>query len=227
MPASRNISPKLTWPNTRGVSSAIHTNAAAATRPGSQRGTARYIATTHAAAAAPYIATQRIGSGSLYCTTAESTKSARKTRFRIRIYAVVHPPTRPLAHSRTRPVLSHSPAAMLAQEVHERAARVLDVGLEPLHGQLRIALRGRARDRLVLVACAGLPVRQRELHPCVSVALIVQHREDAQRAWAVGRRQQRRMKLPVQRTPLTNVAPLERRIVRLENGMGPVEMVLR
>ena len=96
--------------------------------------------------------------------------------------------------------------ALLLEERDERASGAEDViAHEPrrLHG---VALARRGRDRAMLVPRARLAVRERELHAQIPVAVLVQLVHDAHRELAIGRRVERRVKLPIERAPHRDLA---------------------
>lgn len=79
-------------------------------------------------------------------------------------------------------------AALLLEERHQRPASPDDVIAEQPRRLGRISLASRGRDPAVLVARASFAVRQRQLHPQIAVAVLVQLAHDAHRERAVGRR---------------------------------------
>src|SRR4029079_3743081 len=96
--------------------------------------------------------------------------------------------------------------AFLFQESDQRASGGEDMVAHQMRGFGRIALLRGDRDGAVFVPRAAFAVGQPELHTRVPVALMMQLTYDAHRELAVRGSVQRRVELPIERSPNADLA---------------------
>src|SRR5574338_390622 len=102
--------------------------------------------------------------------------------------------------------------AVAAKKSTELAASRADMARRQPRRRGGVALARGGEDTTVLCVGAGLAAGQRQLHPHVSLALVVKVLHQCQRATAPRRREEHRMKCPVELGPLAD-APLAEGLV--------------